>query len=61
MRQSMPLYEIVTEDGMMREKFRMKEGRVYSGGSASMVSRSSRNSRNSCNGAASTRAGAPAW
>eukprot|EP00961_Rhodomonas_salina_P072103 968015-Rhodomonas_salina.3 len=23
-----PLYEIVTEDGMMREKFRMKEGRV---------------------------------
>lgn len=35
--QSMPLYEIVTEDGMMREKFRMKEGRVYSGGSASMV------------------------
>ena len=33
----MPLYEIVTEDGMMREKFRMKEGRVYSGGSASMV------------------------
>ena len=35
--QSMPLYEIVTEDGMMREKFRMKEGRIYSGGSASMV------------------------
>jgi len=35
--QAMPLYEIVTEDGMMREKFRMKEGRLYSGGSASMV------------------------
>jgi len=35
--QSMPLYEIVTEDGMMREKFRMKEGRIYSGGSAAMV------------------------
>jgi HAD superfamily 5'-nucleotidase-like hydrolase len=35
--QSMPLYEIVTEDGMLREKFKLKEGRVYSGGSASMV------------------------
>jgi len=35
--QTMPLYEIVTEDGMMREKFRMKEGRVYSGGNAGMV------------------------
>mmetsp|Transcript_9338 Transcript_9338/g.14729 ORF Transcript_9338/g.14729 Transcript_9338/m.14729 type:complete len:773 (+) Transcript_9338:291-2609(+) len=35
--QKMPLYEIVTEDGMMREKFKLKEGRIYSGGSASMV------------------------
>jgi HAD superfamily 5'-nucleotidase-like hydrolase len=35
--QKMPLYEIVTEDGMMREKYKMKEGRIYSGGSASMV------------------------
>jgi HAD superfamily 5'-nucleotidase-like hydrolase len=35
--QTMPLYEIVTEDGMMREKFRMKEGRIYSGGNAGMV------------------------
>ena len=35
--QSMPLYEIVTEDGMMRERMRLQHGRIYSGGTASMV------------------------
>lgn len=33
----MPLYEIVTEDGLMKERFRLKEGRVFAGGNAHMV------------------------
>jgi len=34
---NMPLYEIVSEDGLMKERYKMKRGRVYAGGTAAMV------------------------
>jgi len=32
-----PVYEIVTNDGMMREAYQLKEGRIFAGGNAKML------------------------
>ncbi|CAD6239133.1 unnamed protein product [Miscanthus lutarioriparius] len=37
---SHPLYEVVTDDGLMRPCFKVKSGGLYSGGSAQMVEKS---------------------
>ena len=33
----MPLYEVVTEDGLMRPAFSLRRGGLYCGGSAALV------------------------